>query len=260
MITGLIHQGSGLGNQLHRYVMTRVLALDKGYDYSFDGVGNFKGFSFMNLDWGSPLDKFSKTFMEERINTPQGVDIRPYDPRINDVEDETVIDGEFQDEKYFDHRKNFVREWLKVEPINLSEDLCVINFRGGEYKYFPDLFLTRNYWKDAIMNMRKINPNMTFRVVTDDVDEARAFFGMEFEVRHDIGSDWRHIRYAPYLILSNSSFAILPALLNQNLQAVIAPKFWARHNVSDGYWALEQNIYRGWHYQDREGNLEICKK
>ncbi|MDE6220452.1 MAG: glycosyl transferase, partial [Lachnospiraceae bacterium] len=36
-------------------------------------------------------------------------------------------------------------------------------------------------------------------------------------------------------------------------QYVIAPKYWARHNVSDGYWASEQNIYSDFIYLDRKG-------
>ena len=43
----------------------------------------------------------------------------------------------------------------------------------------------------------------------------------------------------------------------------MAPKYWARHNVSDGYWASEQNIYTGWKYMDKKGEVfsaEECRK
>ena len=55
MIHGLIHPGSGLGNQLHRYVATRVLALDKGYDFGMVAPELFKGKDFMDLDIGKPM-------------------------------------------------------------------------------------------------------------------------------------------------------------------------------------------------------------
>ena len=45
MIAGIIHNGSGLGNQLHRYIMTRVLAMDKNLDWGFIGKENFKGYT-----------------------------------------------------------------------------------------------------------------------------------------------------------------------------------------------------------------------
>src|SRR5690348_4619876 len=56
MIAGIFHSGSGLGNQLHRYVATRVLALDKGYEFSMVAPELFKGKGFMNLDMGKEID------------------------------------------------------------------------------------------------------------------------------------------------------------------------------------------------------------
>ena len=47
------------------------------------------------------------------------------------------------------------------------------------------------------------------------------------------------------------------------IKYIIAPKYWARHNVSNGYWSSEQNIYTGFHYQDRKGRIftaEECRK
>ena len=256
MIAGIFHAGSGLGNMLHRYVFARVKALDLGVDFGMKDPHLFKGSSFMSLDTGKPLIGDLKLFQEERVNNAAGVDIRPYDPRTEQIEPYTLVDGEFQAEKYFNHRLDEVREWLKVEPLRFEPNECVIAFRGGEYTVFPDLFLTRKYWQDAMDNMRAFIPNVFFRVVTDDVKTAKEFFPA-LPISHEIGHDWRSIRYAPFLILSNSSFSILPTLLNENKKIVIAPKYWARHNVSDGYWALEQNCYKGWFYQTREGKLEV---
>ena len=48
-----------------------------------------------------------------------------------------------------------------------------------------------------------------------------------------------------------------------SLEKAIAPKDWARHNVSDGYWSSEQNIYSFLSYQDRKGRLytaEECRQ
>ncbi len=47
------------------------------------------------------------------------------------------------------------------------------------------------------------------------------------------------------------------------MKFAIAPKYWARHNVSDGYWASEQNIYSLFHYMDRKGRMftaDACRK
>lgn len=268
MVIGKFYNGSGLGNMLHRYVATRVLALDKGFDYGMvyldDGAGKEQGFKGKFFIEQPKLVDYPIEYKEwhEKKITENGVDIRGYDPEFNFIEDNTLIEGEFQDSRYFSHRLKEVDEWLKVEPIDISDDTCVIGFRGGEFAIYPDLFLNRIYWLDAIKHIRTINPNMRFEVQTDDVLLARAFFP-DFKVIHDIGYNWRAIRYAKYLILSNSSFGILPSILNKNVELVIAPKYFARHNVSDGYWALEQNLYKKFTYLDREGKLssyDTCKK
>lgn len=261
MISGIFHQGSGLGNQLFRYLAVRCLALDKGYEWGMMNPENFKGHFFKDFDFGKPInDPFDNSFIEERVNNPQGIDIRPYDKRIKDIKDNTLIDGEFQDPKYFMHHIDEIREWLKCEPQTFNipfvgqEDICVLNIRGGEYCGVDDLFLKKDYWEKAMENMRKIRPNMRFGIVTDDIALAQSTFP-NFPIKHEIQYDWACINNAQYLILSNSSFAILPALLNKNAKMIIAPKYWARHNVSDGYWALEQNKYPQFTYQDRDGNL-----
>ncbi len=253
MIIGKFFNGSGLGNMLHRYVATRVLALDKGYDWEMvyidDGAGKefgFKGDSFMSVNYRiyPELDKFPtmKTWHEKKI-TENGVDIRSYDPEFNFIEDDTIIDGEFQDERYWEHREKEVDEWLKVEPLDMPDDLCVIGFRGGEFSIYPDLFLTKEYWDEGIKMMREINPNMRFQVHTDDKPLAQQFFP-EFEVIHDIGINWRSMRYAKHAIISNSSFFILPRWLNKGL--TIAPRYWGRRNTK--VWSLLQNYYKRFLY------------
>lgn len=264
MISGIFHKGSGLGNQLFRYVFVRSLAKDKGFDFGMQNPENFKGASFLRLDMGEPVHSTTHTYVEPRLNYSDGVtDIRDYDMEgISKIEDNTLIDGEFQGEKYFIHRRDEIREWLKVKEINLPDDLCVINFRGGEYVGGQNLFLAQEYWDNAIINMKKNNPSMKFRVVTDDIKTAKKFFPT-YEISHDMVNDYISIQHAKYLILSNSSFALMPAWLNQNVKTVIAPKYWARHNISDGYWSLSYNIIEGWMYQDRLGRLHdatSCQK
>ncbi len=247
MIAGIFHQYSGLGNQLFRYIATRVLALDKGYEWGMMGTYYFKGYNFMPIKKASSpiiLEKSFSSWNEKKV-VENGVDIRSYDPEINFVQDNTFIDGEFQDPCYFEHRLDEVREWLKVEPLEMPDNLCVINFRGGEYVQFPDLFLTKDYWQEGIRMVKMARNDIRFEVHTDDPETARGFFP-DYPIIHDIGLNWRSIRYAKYLLLSNSSFAILPALLNQEARKIIAPRYWARRNTKT--WALPQNYYRQFTY------------
>jgi hypothetical protein len=111
--------------------------------------------------------------------------------------------------------------------------------------------------------MSKINPAMRFMTITDDVNAARRVLP-EVEAFHfDVWNDYSIIKNAKYLIVSNSSFAFFPAYTSETAKMVIAPKYWARHNVSNGYWSCEQNIYDEFMYQDRKGKLfspEECRK
>jgi len=244
MIATNLEEGMGLGNQLFSYVMCRVLALDLNTDFGIGHPELFKGSSFMNLDFGRNLQWLRFKFSEQRIDTPEGVDIRGYDKRVKDIKDNTLIMGLWQDENYWKHRLMEIDKWLAVEPLKMPKNLCVINFRGGEYKGVADLYLTHDYWSLAVSEM-KAKGAKKFIVVTDDMEEALKFFP-DFEVMHEIGRDWRMIRYANYLILSNSSFAVLPALLNENVKLVLVPRFWAGRNV--GYWKLPQNEYKKFTY------------
>lgn len=245
MIAGIFHKGSGLGNQLHRYVATRCLALDKGYDWGMENLDNFKGWSFMKLYMGSGTAFELPVWNEKRINDSDGItDVRGYDPEINFVQDNTILDGEFQDPRYFEHRLPEIKEWLKVEPLKMPDDVCVINFRGGEYVGIPELFLPKEYWDSAIEIMRVKYPNIRFEVHTDDPNTARQFFP-DLPVISDMAFNWRSIRYAKHLILSNSSFAILPALLG-DAEEIIAPRYWARRNTK--VWALPSNYYKRFFY------------
>lgn len=260
MIVGLMHKGSGLGNQLFRYVATRTLAEDKGYAFGIICPENFKGLGFIDIDMGVhvPINGYMETeggaivpvssmfsFSEKKV-IENGVDIRPYDPEINFVEDNTIIDGEFQDERYWGHKLPELQHWFNTYPLFMPNDVCVIGFRGGEYKYVRDLFLPKTYWEQAIQIMKEINPMMRFHAVTDDPETASQMLPPEVKITHEIATDWRAVRAARYLIIANSSFFILPALINNNVQKVIAPRFWGRYNT--GVWATSQNYYSKFTY------------
>lgn len=259
MIATPFYKGQGLGNQLANYVAVRCLSLDKKLKFGVQFPGNFKGSSFMKLDMGLPVigghisvegqtpevlpDSFT-SYYREATEMDGDLNVSGYDLNVTDIDDGTLIHGLFQGVKYFNDKLSQVRQWLEVEPIDMPDDLCVINVRGGEYKYVPSFILPKTYWNNGIAYMKSINPNMRFEVHTDDADYARSLFP-NYEIISDIGINWRSIRYAKYLLLSNSSFAILPAVLGE-ARCVVAPEYFAGHNV--GKWSLKQNYVPGWTY------------
>ncbi len=282
MLVTELYDGQGFGNQLWSYVFTRVLSLDKNVDFGIQCPERFKGIGFLDLDMGqrviggsgpaggppTELPNGIKYYYSERVIThPElDVDIRTLDPGFQEIVDNTKVEGIFQAEDYILHRKEDIRSWLTYEPKQLDidftdDDLCVINFRGGEYRGNPKIFLRRKYWVDAVAHVRSVNPHAKFVVITDDPSAARKFFP-KFPIRHyGIHGDYQAINSAKYLILSNSSFAFFPAWLNSRVRICLAPKYWAAHNESDGYWCCSYNIVRDWTYIDRDGstnNFDEC--
>lgn len=230
MLAGIFHAGSGLGNQLFRFVGSRMLADSRFEDHAMVAPGLFKGASFMKL----PIVDAG---LEYGIEPGTGKVL------IQDLKDVTVVDAEFQSELDFDIEA--VRHWLQVEPLEMPDDLCVISHRGGEYTVFPDLYLTNEYWDKAIAMMREVNPKMRFEVQTDDALAAKIQFP-DFKVVQDMPHNWRSIRFAKYLIVGNSSFSILPSLINEDVKRIIAPKYHAGHNK--GYWQEPHNCYKRYEY------------
>lgn len=261
MIAGIFHEGSGLGDQLFRYITVRTLAEEKGFDWTMVSPENFKGSSFLspefNFDkWG----EFNKQWKEKVVRNEQGDDIRSYDPEINFVEGNTVIDGSFEDSKYWAHNLSAIDKWLEVEPLDVPENLCVIGFRGGEYYADKDLGLPKAYFDKAIEKMRQINAKMEFQVHTDDPTLAREFFPdieiventpISHSKHSNMGYNWRSARFAKYAIIPNSAFFILPRLLSHhqgppNYYLTIAPRYWARYNTR--VWARPACYYKPFTY------------
>lgn len=286
MILTEMYYGQGLGNQLFCYVTTRCIAADKGVDFGLTGLENLgdrryndKGLYFMDLYLGEPVDesKITNHYTEKELrlrtnsshhDSTIGCDIRMYDPNLVSVQDNTKLDGIMQSEDYFYHRKEEIKQWLKVKPEHdcydfSHDDICVINFR--DYKGNNELFLQREYWINAINHMFSINPNMQFLVITESPAVAKEMLPeLEHNVYHfDVGKDYSIIKNAKWLILSNSSFAFFPAWTSDTARMIIAPKYWARHNVSNGYWSCSYNLYRDWFYMDQQGILfsyDECKR
>ena len=286
MIGTEVTHGDGLGNQLFRYVTARCIAKDRGEDFAVLGKETFAnnmhsdcGLYFMDLDFGKEITRedFKHRYneKEKRLylgnsthDLLHGAYVAGTDWDMYNVPSDTLLWGNMQAEDYYLKYKEEIKEWLKVKPeydcYDFSQDdLCILHIRCTDYMNCPELFVKKSYWKHGMKNMRKINPKMRFMIITNDVKEANKILPGIPAYNFDLAKDYSIIKNAKYLLLANSSFTYFPAFTSETVKYVIAPKYWARHNVSDGYWSSEQNIYTGFHYQDRKGNIysaEECRK
>lgn len=279
-------EGQGLGNQLFCYVTTRCIAMRNNCDYSILGAETLAnnihsrcGLYFMDLAFGVPAEKEDFKYVyhekEDRLyaansthDIEHGAYITGTDTTLLNMKETVLAYGNMQSEDYYLPYKEEIKKWLKVKPEYdcyeySQDDLCIIHLRCTDYMDSPELFLEKKYWIHGMKNMRKINPKMRFMIITNDVKEAEKLIPGVKAYNFDLAKDYSIIKNAKYLLLANSSFTYFPAFTSTTVEKIIAPKYWARHNVSDGYWASEQNIYEGWTYQDRKGRLfgaEECRR
>lgn len=283
-----------LGNHLWQYSVCRVVAEKLGYEWGINSSPThdyFRGMNqmyFMNVDFGKePVGNFEEFHEKWTVHNHNGdiVNITMLDERVYSISDNTKLIGHngayggiYQSEDYLINRKDDIKKWfslkqeysdqyerkLKDMGILIDENLCVINFRGGEYRSIPKVLCRREYWRDSINHMLSINPNMKFLVITDDPEYSERFMPFPIPTHHiDIGFDFYVVNQAKWVILSNSTFGWWAAWLNDKANKILAPKYFGGHNLSDGYWCVGESYTRSFYYVDREGivsDYETCKR
>ena len=282
-----------LGNHMWQYAACRSISEKLGYEWginpspSHDYHNGMNQMYFMDVDFGKfPEGEFTE--FHEKWTTYRHMDdvnITFLDSRVYQIPDGTrmmgdngALGGLYQCEDYLIDRKEEIIEWFKIKEeyknkfdielenskILLDENTCVINFRGGEYRGLANVILRKEYWRDSINHMLSLNPEMKFVIVTDDPECASSFMPFSIPTIHgEIGLDFYIVNQAKWVILSNSTFGWWAGWLNTKANKIIAPRYWSRHNISDGYWSTGESYTRGFTYLDRDGSLfdyETCKK
>lgn len=279
-------KGQGLGNQLFCYVSARCIARELGCAFGTAGqeqlavnIHSKRGMYFMDMELGEPIpdtaqysiykEKDERLYLKNCVHDMvYGCYVSGADEGIYRIADNTLLYGNLQAERYFIRYRDEIKDWLRVKEEYDShaytrDNLCILNVRGGEYADNRSLFLRRRYWLDAMKHMRAVRDDMEFMIITDDIGAAGKLLPEIPAFHFELAKDYVTIKNAAYLILSNSSFAFFPAFTSETVKKIIAPKYWARHNVSDGYWASAQNIYEDFIYLDKKGKLftaEECRR
>lgn len=272
MIYAEFYSGQGLGNQLWTYASLRCIAAELDYNWKILGGSRFKGGHFITLDGVDfknceelaldsppgcqPLG--SSYYLEKRKYHPHYLcDASGFDKDVLDIDDETKVDGYFQSEYLIKKYRKDLQHWIKLRQVPTPgidyDNTLVLNVRGGEYKKNPILLLHNKYWRDVIKYFQHQYGIYNYVVVTDDQSYAASIFEKEKVLDLNIEQCYSILANAKYLGLSNSSFAFFPVWLSDNAMQVIAPKYWARHNVSDGVWCRLDNMYEKWSYMDTSG-------
>lgn len=300
MIVTEFYNGQGLGNQIWCYVVTRSISKKLTLDFGISGTHKFKGQDFLDLDFGklsfggdgpeggppTSLPEGIFNYYREKVSfhPVNGVNISKIDTGMIEIQDSTKIDGCMQSIEYLKDMESEVRGWIKtkigmeIEDF-VADDICIIHVRGGDFMGSTSI-LPGDYYRRAVEEMKLLNQDMRFLVVTDDIIYSKSILP-EYEIiggsstnqndsrkaDHHIGGpiwmDWSIIKNAKNLIISSSSFSFWPSFLNERKGKIIAPMYWGDYKRSDGYWSCWDMIIDGWFYLDRENSIlssEECKK
>lgn len=170
------------------------------------------------------------------------------------TEENFIIDGFFQSEKYFLKSKNKILNLFKIPEnienyINknyssiLGEETVSIHVRRGDYLRFPDHHpvQTQEYYKQAVLTIEKSKQIKNILIFSDDINWCKKELAFNKAVYIENEKDYVELFLMSKCynnIISNSSFSWWGAWLNQNPnKLVIAPKKWfgkqINHNTKD---------------------------
>jgi len=264
MIALEFKKGQGLGNQLWNYVVLRKIAEKKGLEYKILNINNFKGKNFLEIEFTNTDRKFDiKLFdiYKEKLIFDNELEcyVNDFDKNVFKIKKDTLIEGIFQSEEYLKPNIEIINKYIKIKK-NLKKyenfkNTCILNIRGGEYKSHRNLILPKSYWVQAINNMKKFNPNLIFKIITDDYKYASCLLPKYEIIRGDIEKDFINLYNSKYLILSNSSFGYFPSKLGVKPKIVIAPNQWSRFGNKLNRWVSPSNFYKDWLWQNTNGEI-----
>ena len=229
--------GQGLGNQLWAYAAVRGIAKKLGMPYSVGEKKYFKGDTFLEISLSDSSDKDFDPFyiFKEQQFFDQELQYfaTDYDTRVEKLQENTLIQGYFQSEKYLYEFNESLSDWIPLsdamkEYSQQFSETCILNIRGGEYKRHKSLILPKSYWEDGMLNVQKKTSLDKFLIVTDDPSYAKALFPNMSILNGGVAECYAALYGANSLIVSNSSFSYFPIKTRKDFPLVIAPYQWSR--------------------------------
>lgn len=224
-----------LGNHLYQYAVARVMAEKIGCEYTIPNgkltggssvTGGWLGNKIFNCDMGvQPFKKQPNIFTENND---------AYTPEINDIKDNTHLNGWWQSEQYFEGYENKIREWYNIEKPDspyIGGDYCIIHFRAQD-AYLHHNLLPKSYFVNAKNYViEKTNNNINFVIVTDNPTKAKEYFTEDIIIHNDMKTDFQLIMYSKYKIISHSTFSWWASWLGEpDSEIIIAPNRWLNNN------------------------------
>lgn len=236
----------GLGNMLFQIAGTKSLAIDKNVDCSFPNLlGHLE---YLNRDdYYNDTLKHSYEYLSvlQPLNTYSNPNLQCINYPFHFVEiqtpnDEFIVNGFFQSEKYFKHNREAILRMLDFSFYDkhveekygfIQTKKCTsIHVRRGDYVNLPNHHPTQmiEYYLNSINILKDTTEH--FLIFSDDITWCKANLKLENAIYIDDEKDYIELYLMSLCdnnIIANSSFSWWGAWLNKNTnKKVIAPKQW----------------------------------
>lgn len=262
----IVRMVGGVGNQLFCYAYAKSLQ-QKGYDVKID-ISTFKfnkidsyEFDKYNIDIPiSTLEENERLFnnsLLSKILKRFGIDISNkvreksllFDESLLRINDNSYVDGYFQNEKYFYDIRDIILEQISInrplsnftksiqKKINSLNNTCSIHVRRGDMANDINVKIhgvcSVEYYNNAIEYLKNKLGEVNYFIFSDDFEWCRS--NLKIDNAIFVESDEHRIAHEDiYLmslcdhnIIANSTFSWWGAWLNDNVSQIsIAPMEW----------------------------------
>ena len=237
-----------LGNQMFQYSVCRAAANRRGYNFfisdemapSTEGQHIKNYFNNLNLGKkdGDVMHVYSEDFTIQR-----------YSDEVFKIFDFTELRGFFQTPKYFQNIKSDIKDWFEIKNFQETksfyekynvENHCIIHLRASDYKNHGHVFLKKDYYEKAMKTVKDSFSNVTFLIVTEDLDSAKSMFPeIECFSHSNMMVDFEILYKSKINIIPNSTFSWWASWLD-NKEMVVAPNNWWNYNTPElGFYPVD---------------------
>jgi hypothetical protein len=239
----------GLANMMFQIAATYSFSIDYNTDCSFPNLDHM--FNYLNSEKTfnpnlSHAEEYNLIFKKlKKVSPFQNLRMIYFPFEYTNLRlpynEDVIINGFFQSEKYFKHNRekilelfepdNLIKEIIEQKYENLlTKKTTAIHVRRGDYLKFPHLhpFQGYDYYSNAINELK--SDTETFLIFSDDIEWCKNNF--EGDEYYFVENEKDYVEL--YLmsmcknnIISNSSFSWWGAWMNKNYnKKVIGPKNW----------------------------------
>jgi hypothetical protein len=248
---------------MFQWAVAYAVSKETGYELY---IGDWQGASNDHIPSGNGVDIFNlpaKTTGPCHVSkkfSDSACDNQSFNPDIFKIEDDTVIEGYFQTDKYFIKYRDDILNFYSfrdktideraIEFLNSFDKKIVISAhsREGDYIHgFP--IMDKRYFKLAVDRIMQVNDlkkeDIGIALVSDNrqtdklkllIDEGFCVKVSPFNVEEKL-LDLSIIKNSSHCITSASSFSWWGAWLNQNLPTIISPMYWFNYYKNVQEWS-----------------------